>query len=190
MVKLVKDVWRRREVALLLCLDVKAAFPSTAVDVLLHEMRECGIPKGHVEWIERRLDRRKTTLVFDDYKSETFDIAEGIDQGDTQSLISWIIYNHRILNIFKKADKETEFLYIDDTAVLVTGNDFNHTHEKLKAIMNREGGVSEWAAKHNCSFGIEKFQLVKTQDRGADPELQNKFHRVEILASGLPAPSL
>ena len=71
--------------ASLLCLDVKAAFPSTAVDVLLHEMRQVGIPNGHVEWLERRLEGRKTTLVFDDFKSETFDIAEGIDQGRTVS---------------------------------------------------------------------------------------------------------
>ena len=38
MVKTVKDAWRRGEVASLLCLDMKGAFPSTAVDVLKHEM--------------------------------------------------------------------------------------------------------------------------------------------------------
>ena len=31
LVKVVKDVWRKGEVALLLCLDVKVAFPSAAV---------------------------------------------------------------------------------------------------------------------------------------------------------------
>lgn len=124
MVKLVKDAWRKGEVASLLCLDVKAAFPSAAVDVLMHEMRMCGVPRGHVEWFERRLEGRKTSLIFDDYKSETFNIKEGIDQGDAQSLIAWIIYNHHILKIFDKGAKETGFLYVDDTAILVTGNDF------------------------------------------------------------------
>ena len=78
-------------------------------------------------------------LVFDDFKSETFNITEGIDQGDAQSLIARLIYNHRILNIFNKANKETGFLYVDDTAVLVTGKNFNDTHEKLKVVMNRKG---------------------------------------------------
>ena len=41
-VKLVKDAWRRGEVVLLLCLDVKAAFPSAVVDVLV---QECEGPK-------------------------------------------------------------------------------------------------------------------------------------------------
>ena len=160
LVKTVKDAWRKGEVASLLCLDVKGAFPSAAVDVLLHEMRLCGVPSGHMEWFERRLQGRKTSLIFDDYRSETFDINEGIDQGDAQSLIAWVIYNHQILKIFNKTLKETGFLFVDDTAVLVTGVDFGETHGKLKEVMNREGGIMEWAASHNCSFGLEKFQLL------------------------------
>ena len=143
LVKTVKDAWRKGEVASLLCLDVKAAFPSAAVDVLLHEMRMCGVPGGHVEWFERRLQGRKTSLIFNDFKSETFDIEEGIDQGDSQSLIVWIIYNHQILNIFRKVAKETGFLYVDNAVVLVTGADFSNTHDKLLDVMNREGGILE-----------------------------------------------
>ena len=86
--KLVKDAWRKGEVASLLCLDVKAAFPSAAVDVLLQEMKSCGIPDRHVEWFRRQLKGRKTALLFNDYRSETFDINEGIDQGNAHSLIA------------------------------------------------------------------------------------------------------
>ena len=53
MLKTVKDAWRKGEVVSLLCLDVKVAFPSAAVDILLQEMRACGIPAGHVEWFKR-----------------------------------------------------------------------------------------------------------------------------------------
>ena len=67
-VKLVKDAWRKGEVASLLCLDVQAAFPSTAVDVLLQEMKSCGILVGHVEWFRRQLEGRKMALLFDDYR--------------------------------------------------------------------------------------------------------------------------
>ena len=170
LVKTVKDAWRKGEVASLLCLDVKSAFPSMAVDVLLHDMRLCGVPSGHVEWFERWPQGRKTTLVFDDFKSDTFDIEEGIDQGDAHSLIAWVIYNHQILKIFNKAAKETGFLYVDDAAVLVTGDNFTTTHNILKSIMNREGGISEWAASHNCSFGLEKFQLLDlTRKKMKDP---------------------
>ena len=53
MVKKVKDAWRKGEVASLLCLDVKVAFSSAAVDILLQEMRACGIPARHIEWFKR-----------------------------------------------------------------------------------------------------------------------------------------
>ena len=133
-------------------------------------MRLCGVPSGHVEWFERRLQGRKTSLIFDDYRSETFDIEEGIDQGDAQSLIAWVIYNHQILKIFNKALKETGFLYVDDAAVLVTGEDFNITHDKLKNVMNREGGIMDWATAHNCLFGLDKFQLLDmTRKKVKDP---------------------
>jgi hypothetical protein len=55
---------------------------------------------------------------------------------------------------------ETGILYVDDAAALVTGADFHITHDELKDIMNCKGGILEWAAAHNCSFGIKKFQLV------------------------------
>jgi hypothetical protein len=165
MVKTVKDAWRKGEVASLLCLDVKGAFPSTAVDVLMHEMRQHGVPEGHVEWLGRRLEGRRTMLTFDDHRSEPFDVRDGLDQGDAQSLIAWLIYNLLILRIFRKLAKETGLLYVDDAAALVTGRDFHITHNKLRDIMNREGGILDWAASHNCSFGIEKFQLVDLSRR-------------------------
>ena len=46
MIKMVKDAWRKGEVASLLCLDVKAVFPSVVLDVLFQEMRLCGIPES------------------------------------------------------------------------------------------------------------------------------------------------
>ena len=50
-------------------------------------------------------------------------------------------------------------------AVLVTGKNFNDMNEKLKVVMNREGGVMEWATSHNYLFGIEKFQLLDLSRR-------------------------
>ena len=121
-------------------------------------------------------------------KSDTFDIKEGIDLGDAHSLIAWIIYNHQILKIFKKANKETGLLFVNDMEILVTGEDFNNTHRKLKDIMSREGGVMEWARTHNCTFGIEKFQLLDlTRQKRKDPLRPQKripVARPDLLLNG------
>jgi len=98
-VKTIKDAWRKKLVALVLFLDVKGAFPSVAMDTLLHELRMRGVPKEHVEWVRRRNSSRKTKIIFDDYESEPFNVDDGLDQGDTQSLILYILYNAGILII-------------------------------------------------------------------------------------------
>ena len=37
---------------------------------------------------------------------------------------------------------------------------FTEAHQRLREIMEQAGGIFDWARKHNCEFGIEKFQLV------------------------------
>lgn len=70
---------------------------------------------------------------------------------------------------------EYAVLFIDDAYLLVTGRTIEKTHAKLKNIMEREGGVFEWAAGHNCKFGINKFQLIDmTRRREPDPSGQGK----------------
>ena len=134
------------------------------------------------------LEGRKTSLLVDDFRSNTFEIKVGIDQGDAHSLIAWIVYNHQILKIFKKSCKETGFLFVDDTAILVTGPDFDDTHTKLKDVMIREGGVMDWAGIHNCTFGIEKFQLLDlTRQKTKDPMRPQKrvaLPRYDLILNG------
>jgi hypothetical protein len=52
-VKATKDAWRKGLMVLLLLLDIKGAFLSTAVDQLIHNMRMRGVPKEHTDWILR-----------------------------------------------------------------------------------------------------------------------------------------
>jgi hypothetical protein len=44
LVKMIKDAWRKQQIASVLFLDVKGAFPSVAIDRMVHEMKEAGIP--------------------------------------------------------------------------------------------------------------------------------------------------
>lgn len=38
--------------------------------------------------------------------------------------------------------------------------DYTATHDKLQDIMTWPHGVFDWAALHNCRFGLDKFQLL------------------------------
>ena len=55
---------------------------------------------------------------------------------------------------------EAVLLFVDDAAVLIVEKTFTEAHQRLREIMERAGGIFDWACKHNCEFGIEKVQLV------------------------------
>jgi hypothetical protein len=152
-----KDAWRVGKVASVLFLDVKGAFPSVAVDWLVHNMRMLGIPEEYTGWMTRRLDARQTTLVFDNHQTAQFLINNGLDQGDPFSGICYLIYNAGLLKI--PIYRLGQYLFLDDAAVLVIARTFAETHYILHDIMMKMGGIFEWARDHNCEFGIEKFQL-------------------------------
>ncbi|PPQ77570.1 hypothetical protein CVT24_005191, partial [Panaeolus cyanescens] len=187
LVKTVMDAWRKRDVASALFLDVKGAFPSVAIDVLLEDMERKGVPKGHVEWVRRRNEGRRTKLIFDDFTTEEFEVDDGLDQGDAQSLILYLIYNADLPAMTNKKDKVTVLAFVDDVGILATGNNFNETHRRITKTMDERTGVRSWARSHNCSFGMEKFQLVdfsrkKTID---DDGLKIDLPRPELKLRGL-----
>ncbi|KAF9033858.1 hypothetical protein BJ165DRAFT_1410220 [Panaeolus papilionaceus] len=59
----------------------------------------------------------------------------------------------------------TILAFVDNIGLVATGKDFRTTHRKLKDVMERPDGVLDWAKDHNCTFGIEKFQLVDATRR-------------------------
>ena len=182
--KTIKDAWRKGQVASCLFLDVKAAFPSVDINRLIHNMRKRGIPQEYMDWMKRRLANRKTTLLFDDYTTTAFTVDNGLDQGDPFSGICYLLHNSDITDIpIRKAD-EHALLFVDDAAIIVTGKSFNITHNKLRDVMNRPKGVFAWAKKHNCTFGIDKFQLLDLS-RKLIPHQFNPRRRVPILRQTL-----
>ena len=171
----IKNAWQKRKVVSALFLDVKGAFPSVDISRLQHDMRLRGIPKEYTDWIARRMQGRKTRLSFDDYTSEAFAVENGLDQGDPFSVIGYMIYNSDILEVPDAKNGEDSILFVDDTTLLAIGNNYRETHKALASMLNRSYGVLHWADTHNCTFGIDKFQLVdflrsKTVTKGREGE--------------------
>jgi hypothetical protein len=92
-VSITKNAWRAGDVVSFLLLDIKGAFPSVDIPMLLHDMRMQRIPREITDWLRRRFSQRKTTLLFDNFVSEVFNVANGLDQGDPLSQLLYILYN-------------------------------------------------------------------------------------------------
>ena len=187
-VKRVKDAWRKGMVASLLLMDVKGAFPSVAIDRLTHNLRARGVPKEHTDWLSRRLEGRKTQMVFDGYSSDNFAVDNGLDQGDPQSVVLYLIYNADLAEIPRERNGESSILFVDDNSVLVIGKDFRETGNKMRDIFSREGGINEWADNHNCNFGPKKYQLCQLSRRRTRevfrPRRTTPEHRPDLTLNG------
>lgn len=156
----VKGAWRKGKVATAVFLDVKGAYPSTDIEMLRHEMWLVGVPHQYTAWINRRMNSRSTRLIFDDYRSQHFQVDSGLDQGDPASGILYSIYNASPTRNLVAQYGEHSFLYIDNNTILTITDDFRETHKKCGDVLQRPDGPFDWAKSHNCKYSLSKFQAV------------------------------
>jgi hypothetical protein len=181
MVKYIKDAWRVGKVVSALFLDVKGAFPSVDTDRLRHNMRLKGIPREYTDWIMEKLTGRRTSIVFDDYRSQLLDTLAGLDQGCAISGPCYNFYNAPLLEMITTHRDQGEMSsgFIDDVALLARGTDFDEANAKLKTIMEKEGGGFDWAEDHNCDFEVTKIstdRILKAADPETVPTKKNATH--------------
>ncbi|CDO73955.1 hypothetical protein BN946_scf185043.g2 [Trametes cinnabarina] len=163
--KTVKDAWRRGDVASVVFLDIKSAFPAASPACLYHNLRSRGVPQEYVDWLKVKLDSRKTRLKFDDYTSDPFDILSGIDQGCPLSVILYAFYNSDLIDSADTSDGEKAVGSMDDVALVVTGKTFVACHDKIRRFMDREGGALDWSRAHNSVFSLDKFSLINCKSQ-------------------------
>jgi hypothetical protein len=130
----IKNVWRAGKVISALFLDIEGAFPNAVTNCLLHTMRRRKIPTSLVDFTERALRGRRTRLSFDSYLSNWIPITNGIGQGDPISMILYIIYNSDLVEVPKNKNKNA-LAFVDDTAFVAIGKDFNATHATLTDML-------------------------------------------------------
>ncbi|KAF8580431.1 hypothetical protein K439DRAFT_1302970, partial [Ramaria rubella] len=73
------------------------------------------------EWIRRKMQGRRTSICFDDYQSETYDIDNGCDQGCPLSVL---FYNAALLEVAEEKAGELTLGFIDDVNLLAEGDTF------------------------------------------------------------------
>ena len=72
-------------------------------------------------------------------------------------MIFYAFYNAGLLEISPpEARDEKQFGFVDDVALLATGNNFTDTYEKLTDMMTRPSGAFDWSQTHNSQFELTK----------------------------------
>ena len=157
--------------ASVLFLDVEGAFPNAVTDRLLHNMKKRRIPAIQVRFVACLLTNRKTRIKFDDHISDYYNITNRIGQGDPLSMLLYIIYNTDLLEITDDETTEDTIGYVDNIALLATGNDFKETTIQLKQLMTKEDGGLQWSKEHNSRFEVTKSAIIHfTRKTSLDPD--------------------
>ena len=157
----IKEKWRQKKVASVLFLDVQGAFPNVVKEVLIHNMRQRSVPEKYVRLVDQMLTGRKTRLSFDDFVSDPIAIDNGNNQGCPLSMIYYAFYNAGLLELSPPGSRnEWQFGFVDDVALLATGDNFAETHKRLADMMGRTGGVFDWSESHNSQFELSKLALM------------------------------
>ena len=158
---MIREKWRQKKVASVLFLDVQGAFPNVVKEVLIHNMRQRAVPSEYIRLTELVLSGRKTKLSFDDYLSEHIAIRNGNNQGCPLSMIFYAFYNAGLLEISPPtSDSEAQFGFVDDVALLATGDNLEETHAELADMMTRPGGGLDWSENHYSQFELSKLALM------------------------------
>ena len=155
----IKKEWRKGNVVSVLFLDIEGAFPNADNERLIANLTKRKIPPVLITFIANMLKDRSTVLKFDGFTSDTITLNNGIGQGDPLSMALYQFYNADILDI-PEGKHEEAMAYVDDTILITSGPNFQDTHDKLHAMMTRNGGAINWAEKHNSHFEYNKLALI------------------------------
>ena len=166
----IKEAWRNKKVALVLFLDIWGAFPNVVKEVPIHNMHLHTVPAKYVHLVELMLTGCKTKLSFNNFMSDLILINNGNNQGCPLSMIFYMFYNTGLLEISPPdtPDKQ-QFGYIDDIALLATGNSLAETHCKLADMMTCPGGAFDWSDSHHSHFELTKLAVMDFTTRPHQP---------------------
>jgi len=132
----IKSAWHKGKVAVVLFLDIEGAFPNVVPAKLIHNSRKRQVPSKLIRFAAGMLDRRVTTLKFDNYSSLPIPIDNGIGQGDPLSMALYQFYNTNLLDI-PNTTCESTIAYVDDALLIATVDTFVEVHQILMDMMTR-----------------------------------------------------
>jgi len=101
--------------------DLKKAFDTCNIDILLEKLKRIGICGTELEWFKSYLSNRKQFVFINGAESELLDILIGVPQGSILGPILFLLY----INDLPGASNLMSFLFADDTALLDSDSDVN-----------------------------------------------------------------
>ena len=138
------------EVICSLYLDLKKAFDTVSLKILLQKIKHAGIQGNLYNLLDSYLSNRQQMTKIENVLSSRQIISSGVPQGSILGPLLFIIYINDICNI---TDQGTLYLFADDTAICISGRNYEDLQIKINNVVPN---IMKWLHANRLSVNAAK----------------------------------
>ena len=139
----------------LILLDLQKAFDTVNHLILTNKLKHIGFKDNAIKWVESYLSGRRQFVEIGGISSEPGIVNCGVPQGSILGPLLFLLYINDMSTAIN--DQCSLYLYADDSALAVSGNNVTDIESKLSFNMNN---VSLWLSQNRLSLHLGKTECI------------------------------
>ena len=160
-----------------LFLDLKKAFDTVNLSILLNKLERVGIRGNPLLWFRSYLTQRTQSVKYGNTISTPRVVTTGVPQGSTLGPLLFILYINDMTNVLKNA---YPIMFADDTTLFVSSKSVENA---LSCLNDDIANLTEWFKANKLSLNLTKTHFIlftaSSLVRRSDVSLVIDNHNIE-----------
>ena len=152
----IEKALEKGEHALVLFLDLSAAFSSVTVESIIKNLKSLGVEDEILNWANHMLLNRKAYAFLSGEQMFKI-VTRGTPQGGVLSIIFWNSGSQNLMNRFPKIHPTETNAFADDSATVAVGIDPKVLGDNIQKDIKT---MEQWATDHGLSFNAKKTKAM------------------------------
>ena len=149
----------RGELAVLVLLDLSAAFDTVDHTILLNRLKNrIGLEGVTLAWFQSYLAQRSQSVSIDGYQSPSIPLSQGVPQGSVLGPLLFTVYTLPIGDIARR-HKISYHLYADDTQLYISFK-AGHSEGSMEKLTNVISDLRCWMALNFLKLNDSKTEVI------------------------------
>lgn len=150
------EVTNKKKIIISVFLDLKRAFETINIELLLIKLNAYGVRGKVLEWFGSYLKKRRQYVKYNGELSDTLDVSFGVPQGSALGPILFLLF---INDIVKRVKRCKINLFADDTMIYVMGEAKDIEQMILDLNFDLEN-LSKWFDNNGLKLNTEKTKCM------------------------------